>query len=172
MDLTTIVIGCLALAVFIVPIMYLQRKQKEKTGKASAEFLAMGEQQQVRLAKYELWNDRYGIGLDEEQKKLFYLRKDDAQEQKLLLNLADFKKSSVSSASRDVNGTKVFDLIELRLTSRNAKHSELRLEVYDKEVSIMLSGELQLAEKWNTLINASIAAATPADLASEKAVSA
>ncbi|WP_073851639.1 hypothetical protein [Pontibacter flavimaris] len=172
MDLTTIVIACLALVVFIVPIMYLQRNQKQKTGEASAEFLALAEQQQARLTKHELWNDRYAIGLDEGQKKLLYLRKDDVQEQKLFLHLADFKKSTVSSESRDVNGTKVFDLIELRLAPRNPKHAEVRLEFYNKEVSIMLSGEMLLAQKWSSLISASIAEASPAGAASEKVVSA
>jgi hypothetical protein len=156
MNSETIIIGLLSVALFVVPIMYIQHKQKQKAGKALQEFLVMAGQLQVKPTQHELWNDRYAISLDEEQKKLFYLKKDDVKEQKHIVNLADTKRCAVVSVSRDVNGSKIIDQIGLSLTSRTGK--DLYLGFYNKEESLNMSGELLIAQKWSGLINAAIAA--------------
>ncbi len=156
------------MALFVVPILYVQRKQKSRTAKLLSDFLRLGESRQLRVTKHELWNDCYGIGLDEGQKKLFYVSTRNSNEQQLLVNLLDLKKSTVASVRREVNGSKIIDQVGLRLTPREGK--ELYLEFYNKEENLNMSGELQLAEKWNGLISGSIAAATVAGTAPERTI--
>jgi len=160
MDLSTIIIGIVALALFVVPIMYIQRVQKRKAEKQLHEFITQGEAQQLKLTKHEFWDDCYGIGLDERQQKLFYVRKFKDREQQKVVSLADMKKCSVSNLSRESNGTKVIDQIELRFTPRDAKAQDVCLEFYSREVNLMLAEELQTANKWSAIANEGIVAAS------------
>ncbi|WP_018477592.1 hypothetical protein [Pontibacter roseus] len=157
MDLETIVIGLFALAVFVLPILYIQRKQKAKAGKALGNFLALGEQHQLRLTQHESWNEFYAIGLDEGQRKLFYLNQQEAQVPPIVVDLTEVKKCEVANEYRELNGNRIIDLIGLRLTFRNPAQREQILEFYSKEGNTMLSVELQLARKWSDRINAAIA---------------
>ncbi|GAB3196254.1 hypothetical protein ABID22_002830 [Pontibacter aydingkolensis] len=159
MDLETLIIGAISLAVFIVPIILIQSKQKAKKNKLLSEFLASGEQQQLRITQYDFWNQCYGIGLDEVQQKLFYANKCAGKEQQLVINLAEVSKCRLVSEKREVNGNVVFDLIGLHISFRNPKLPDQHLEFYNKEISLSLMDELQLAEKWNALSNKLISGA-------------
>ncbi|WP_299825355.1 hypothetical protein [uncultured Pontibacter sp.] len=151
MDFVTIIIGLISLALFIVPIMYISRKQKQVAGKAMQEFLALAGQQELSLTKYDFWNQRFALGLDEKQHKLFYFCKQADKEQVLLLDLADVKSCELVKDSREVNDNKIIDLIALRLSFRAAKPQ--LLVFYQKEDNMLLGGELQLATKWSAIIS-------------------
>lgn len=144
------------MALFVAPILYIQRKQKAKTAKLLSDFLRLAEARQLKITAHELWSECYGIGLDEGQQKLFYVSTREGNEQQVQINLTDVKKCAVVSAGRDVSDGKVIDQVELRLTPRNGK--ELHLEFYNKEENLHMSGELQIAQKWSDLVNAAVAA--------------
>src|SRR5690606_15737911 len=84
----------------------------------------------------------------------FYLKKQDGQPKTTLIDLTEVEKCRVVNVHHDLNSTRLIDLIELRFTYRNQKPAERGLVFYTKEESMSLSGELQLAEKWNNLVNA------------------
>jgi hypothetical protein len=157
MDLATLIIGLLSVAVFIVPVLYIQRKQKGNSGKLLAAFMAAGAQQGLRITKHERWNEQFAIGLDETQHKLFYMNKQALTPQQVVVDLAEVKNCAVVNMSRDVNGSRIIDLIGLRFSFHNTKWPEQLLEFYNKEESMLLSGELQLAEKWRVIVSDAMA---------------
>ncbi|WP_299700534.1 hypothetical protein [uncultured Pontibacter sp.] len=156
MDFETIILGLLCLGAFLVPIFYIQRMQTGQTNKALKVFLAAAEQQGLHLSKHDLWNEQYGIGLDETKGKLYYWHNDAVDPQEVLIDLGTVRRSTVENMYREVNGNRIIDSIGLRVSLHGAKAPELYLPFYTKEGSMMLSNELPLAEKWNAILQSAV----------------
>ncbi|SIT77487.1 hypothetical protein [Pontibacter indicus] len=156
MDTSTIVMGILALALFVVPIYYIQQKQKSKLNKAKQPFLDAAQRHGLQLGKYDFWNEQYGIGLDETESRLFYWHNETGIPQEMITELSSVKQSIVDSAYRENNGNRIFDAIGLRLMLQGAKESSVYLPFYLTKDIMMLKGELKLAEEWNAIIQHNI----------------
>jgi hypothetical protein len=87
MDFETIMLGLLAVAVFLVPIFYIQRKQKGQANKVEQVFLEASQKQGLNLSKYDFWNEQYGIGLDEVNNKLYYWNNTAQDPQEVLVDV-------------------------------------------------------------------------------------
>ncbi|MBX0331854.1 hypothetical protein K3G39_01240 [Pontibacter sp. HSC-14F20] len=157
MDISTIIMGILAVALFIIPIYYIQHKQKSNVSKAKQPFLDAANQQGLQLGQHDFWNEQYGIGLDQSGNRLFYWHHDGQKPQETIIDLGAVKQSVVENMHREVNSNRIIDTIGLRLSVSGTKSPNLYLPFYDKEGSMMLSGELQLAEKWNAIIQSKMA---------------
>ncbi|WP_040574655.1 hypothetical protein [Pontibacter sp. BAB1700] len=157
MDLEAIVLGILATAVFLVPIFFIQRKQKGEANKAKKAFLAAASAQGLNIGQHDFWNERYGIGMDEAQGQIFYWHNEEADLQESIIDLSSVRKTSIDNMHRDVNGNRIIDMIVLRVALHGPKAPELYLPFYNREGSMMLSGELQLAEKWSNIIQQNMA---------------
>lgn len=152
MDTSTIVLGILSVALFIIPLYYIQHKQKLKVSKAKQPFLDAATRQGLQLGQQDFWNEQFGIGLDEASNRLFYWHIDGQKPQESVIELDTVKQSILENLHHDVNGNRIIDSIGLRLSLIGAKVPNLYLPFYDKEGNMMLNGELQLAEKWNAII--------------------
>lgn len=153
MDLQTIIIGVLALAVFIVPVYLIQSKQKKQSVKVLDELLSFSEEQQLRLTRLDFWNEVFAIGIDETNRKLVYYNKQDFSPRQVIIDLADVKNCEVVKESREVNGNLIIDQIVLRFSFDGPKKQEQRLEFYNREQNMMLSSELHFARKWVEIVN-------------------
>lgn len=152
MDSSTILLGILAVALFIVPVYYIQHRQKTQVYKAKQPFLAAAQQQGVSLGQHDFWNEQYGIGLDTTNSRLFYWSSDAHAPQQVVIDLGTVKHIALENMHREVSGNRIIDSIGLRLSLSGAKAQSLYLPFYDKEGNMMLNGELQLAEKWQVLL--------------------
>ncbi|PRX98424.1 hypothetical protein CLV24_1642, partial [Pontibacter ummariensis] len=130
----------------------IQKMQKQQKKKLQQHFLDLAQQQQLKISQYDFWNHNFAIGFDRAQNKLFYFRRQSEVEQTASISLSEVTACRVANINRDVNGSKVFDLIELRFKFQNPKLPEQALLFYSKEETITLNEELILAEKWNTIV--------------------
>ena len=153
MDLISVIIGIISLAFFIVPVVYLQMVKKNEKKKFLDNFLLLAQQQQLNISEHDFWNHSYAIGLDDTNKKLFFLKTAGGTEQKISINIKEIEKCVLVNKSRIVDKSKVIDRLELVVTLRNVRQSEKTLEFYDREESMSVNEEVQLIEKWNKLIN-------------------
>ncbi|MFT2010194.1 hypothetical protein ACMA1I_16080 [Pontibacter sp. 13R65] len=158
MDLETVIIGLLSVALFVVPIMFVQRKQKAKRLKLLQEFIGLAGQRQVNIDLHDSWDPYYTIGIDTVKKKLFYTLRNEGQEQQSFVDLAEVGACSVKNSNRDQNGEKIIDRIDLVLSSRNARQADRVLEFYNREVSLNFNNELMRAEKWKSIISSNLMA--------------
>lgn len=156
MDSVTIILGVLATAVFLVPIFYIQRKQKGQANKAKQAFLEAANEQGLQIGRHDFWNEQYGIGLDEAKSRLFYWHNNGYDPQEVVVDLGSVKRCVVDNVHHDVNGNRIIDSIVLRVAMHGPKATELYLPFYSKEGNMMLSGELQLAEKWSGIVQHSM----------------
>lgn len=157
MDFETILLGILATAVFLLPILYIQRKQKSQANKGQQAFVAAAQLHGLQLSTSDFWGNQYGIGLDKVQGKLFYRNASELDPQEVVIDLGQVRRCSFDNVHREQNGNRIIDMIVLRIGLHGPKAPELYLPFYNREGNLMLSGELQLAEKWCHLIQQQLA---------------
>lgn len=165
MDLPSIIIGLICCALFVVPIIYIQSVQKNKSRKFLADFNNLAAEQQLIMSQHDLWKHCYAIGIDTKANKLFYLKKEADKNHTALVSLSDLAACSVGNINRNINNNKVIDRLELVLSFRNTKMPRQTLEFYNVEKGMALNDELRLVEKWNTILNSSIDAGKKPSLA-------
>lgn len=154
MDLQTTIIGLMSLALGLVPVLYLQGKSKKERKALFTSFTALTKGHDLTITMFDTWGPNYVIGLDQEKCKLFYCKMDDSEAKGEVIDLLNVRQCAVQSDSRDINGNKVFDRIELIITHLSStKPSTTSLMFYLKEESLNLSDELVLAEKWKGIVN-------------------
>lgn len=154
MDLPTLFIGIGMVALIILPMLYFHLDQKKKRAAFLNLFKLRAQQQHVQVTQWDVWSNYCAIGLDTQAKKLYYLKKRGEQEQQLVINLSDVEKCSITHLKRIQNEDQIIDRLELCFAMRAPKGPEKSVEFYSKDESMTLNGELQLVEKWKTIINA------------------
>ncbi|TXK45895.1 hypothetical protein FVR03_11350 [Pontibacter qinzhouensis] len=153
MDVTSIIIGLAAVALFIVPILYVQHTQKAKKQKLLQDFEALAGQQKLTISQHDFWDPYYTIGIDSTQNMLFYtLRKEGQEQQQVLIDLAAISACTVRCTHREANGEKIIERVDLVFTNPNSRPAEKTLEFYNREVNLNFNNELMLAEKWKSLV--------------------
>lgn len=154
MDLGSATFGLVTLACFIVPVIYLQHLRTKERKKFLKDFMHLAEQQQLFISEHDFWNHSQAIGMGTSKNKLFYLKKQEDQEQKILIDLYEVEACRLNNINRNVNQNKVIDRLELVFTFRNPRIPQRTLVFYNKEETISLHEELEIVERWKTIINA------------------
>jgi len=158
MDTTALVIGFIMMLICIVPIMILNRSGA-KAGKLYLKSLKdLAQKNETDIAEYDHWNDR-AIGIDTEKNKIFFVRKSDFNEFSQQVNLDEIRKCRIIKTGvsdkdgKSGNVTK----IELGLSSADNRKADTMVEFFNQEHGVLAyDDELQLAEKWNGIINGKI----------------
>lgn len=154
MELGSVIFGLLAVACFVVPVIYLQRVKKIEREKVLKEFLLLAEQEQLRISTFDFWNHAFAIGIDTHKNKLFFFKKEEGKAKKMLIDLSEVEKCSLINISRLVNDSRVVDYLGIAFAFKNAKFPEKNLYFYNKEESLSVNDELQLSGKWKDIITA------------------
>lgn len=110
-----------------------------------------------KITKYDIW-DQSIIGMDESVPELYFIgnSSDDQTFQKVIL--ADIQRCWLNETSRTVSikgsSVKVVEKVELILGNKQKSKPDTVIEFYNQQSGKLdLTGELQLAQKWNQLIN-------------------
>lgn len=159
MDLESGLIGAIITAICIFPfvIMYYNRVKKEK--KTLEILQKTAQEQNCNIHKHEFCGD-FVLGLDDKQKIVFFLKKKKEKTISQFVNLNEIQLCKIVKQSRGSNNgagnTGVIERIDLSFVPATKANGDLRFELYDEDVNMQLSGELQFAEKWVAQINESL----------------
>lgn len=160
MDLNTLIIGIVCLAIVVVPFLYFQINQNKKNQKVHADFIDVAEKQQLDISLSDFWDPSYAIGIDTDNLKLLYIKKNDGKDQQTIIDLSKVSRCGVNKLSRETDGSKVIDRIELVFTYRDHAYTVKSLEFYNRDENLILGHELNLCERWSTVINSSLTEAS------------
>jgi hypothetical protein len=132
--------------------------QKVKAGKFAQHFFQSSGKHNLSLSQNEIWRKNHAIGIDVNEKKIFYFNEGKKPEQEIVIDLAEVAKCRVSNDMKPVTtdfGTKDFkDILGLSFSFRDTKKAEITLEFYDGgELMSHPDGEHVIAEKWLEIIN-------------------
>lgn len=159
-DLYSVVIGVIALASFIVPIVYIEYYKNRDSRKLTEHFTKAAQEKSLRLSQFDVWHGRYAIGLDTRAKTVIYLYKRNGKEEVVLLDLTELKRCRISK-EEDVSETgersrRAPTRIDLRIGYLNPHKNDVTLEFYHRENGDTVRDELILAEKWSEIVRSKL----------------
>ena len=156
MELLSTIMGIAALALFVLPIVYLQGLQKKKEKILYNDFLQLTKEKGLNLAHGEVWNYVYCLGLDTTSKRLIHFKKRGEVPEIQIIDLRPFKQCSINRIGRTVKTEDgpvlVIDRLNLILSPISALGQTVTIEFYNAEESNTITTELPLVAKWEKQI--------------------
>jgi len=156
MDWGTAIVGLIMILICIVPfvIMYYNRVKKENKMLQSLNEIA--QQHNCKIAQHEFCGD-YVMGIDENRNFVFFFKQKKEEAISQFVDLSEVQICQVVKKTRnvknDIGSLGFIERVELSFTPTNKTKGEKRFELYDKEINMQLSGELQFVDKWTKQIN-------------------
>lgn len=152
MDLASTIIGISLLLLFVVPVILLNRRRKNKEKIFKQKLFSMAENESCTIQEFETWNNT-GIGYDQNSSKVFFVKKIAYKEIKDDIDLKEAISCQLLNTNHSVNtndGVKlIVEKLELIFTLKNNK--EKTLLMYDNDFDNSdLDGEVQIANKWQS----------------------
>jgi len=156
MDLGTIIIGAIILAICILPFVIMHYNKTKKRNKTLQSLDQMAKQHNGTISAYEFCSD-FVIGIDETNGYVFFLKQKNEGTVTQVVDLIEIQACRADKGSRSIKSKEDYQVltkrVELCFIPLEKGKPETRFELYDDEVSIMLSGELQLVDAWSKRIN-------------------
>jgi hypothetical protein len=156
MDFSTIFVSLLVLGAFLVPPVYLYYKRKNRTKKFQDMMNKLAESQSCRIAEYDQWK-KSCIGLDNKNRKLFYLMQNSKKIHSEITNLNEILKCKITGINASSNGSAPnngsIEKLDLCLTYKDNNKENYFINFFDSEKDFIIDDDdIKLAEKWNRLI--------------------
>lgn len=160
MNTSAIIFGIIVILIIVLPIVMLNTYRKKREKRLFQQLAQFAGNQHATVTLYEVWGTS-AIGMDEAQNKLFFTKNIQGMEIFMVATLPEIEKCTINTITRMVRDNEsnisVTDKLELVLRFIDKSKEDLILPIYNaKTDSLTLSGELQLIEKWNTIINKSL----------------
>lgn len=156
MDWGTAIIGLIAILICIVPFVSMYYNRVKKENKMLHTLTENAQQQNCNTSQHEFCGD-FVIGIDENRNFVFFFKQKKEEAVSQFIDLAEIQTCQVVKKTRNAkndNGSLGFiQRVELSFTPTNKNKAETRFELYDEEINMQLSDELQFAAKWNKQIN-------------------
>lgn len=157
MDLGTDIIAIIIVIVCILPFILIAKGRKKKEKKLLAALQEVANRDNCTVNDYEI-NSSFIIGIDYKQNRVFYYKNEEGVINEGIVNLEGIKTCKIGTQSKTVNAAKsrkeyIIQGLNLKFVPRLKQDPEVSFTVYDSDLKMQLTGELQLAKKWETLIN-------------------
>lgn len=159
MDISSIIITVIFIAVCTIPFVLMGRKNKKRKKEKLQSIINIANQQNATISKSEVLSD-YVIGMDEVKKQVFFFKnlKDSTIED--YVDLAEIKTSRVKNTGRAItynnSNQSIIEKLELVFIPLDKNRKEIAWEFFNSDDNSQLSGELQSAEEWSNCINESL----------------
>lgn len=156
MDLGTMIIGAILLAICIIPFIIIRINRKKKEKQLIQNLNALANEINCQITRHEIFRDLI-IGMDEETKTLFFIKNDEDKFACQYIKLKEIQKCSILKTNTEMNADfgngSIIEKLELSLTYKGIPQSEILLQFYNRDQNNQLMGEIELIEKWNKSIN-------------------
>lgn len=162
-DTGTILTAIFFLVLCSVPFILLNINNRKKEKQNLLLLNQQAHKNNLTVSKFNTWGTT-SIGIDEAANVVFFTKRIETNETAQQVALAETEKCRVANFKRtERNGNdnySITDKLELVFEPRDKKKTETSLSFYDMHFDgAILTGELQMAEKWCSIINNKIAAA-------------
>lgn len=155
MDLQSLIIGVITIALCFLPYVYFTKKNKKKDQQFFQLLLDKAKQLNCNLTNHEVTGNII-IGLDDEKKELFFLKRTRNYERLQHLNLSEMRSARLNNVSRMVgerdSKQKVIDKLQLIFTPIDTTKRDIVFEFYNSDETLVMNGELQLIETWSKIV--------------------
>lgn len=155
MSLTTILTIVALILVCVLPFVIMNIRNKKSEKKFLQVLLDHASKNGITISQHDILGNQ-AISLSERDDVVLYLKRRNNNDQILQVDLAQIDRCYINKPTRSsVDGNySTTDRIELRFMSRDKGKPETVFELYNLEYdSLSMNGELQLADKWQAIIN-------------------
>jgi hypothetical protein len=170
METNTMIIGVVLIAVVLIPFLIMRNGIKKHDKSFLAELNAFAKEYDSVITKYDFLKD-IAIGADQEKGLIFFIHHGDVLEMKKMVDLKEFKNVHLIKSMRTVTlQNHENSYVEKVGLSFHSPIKTVNFELFNTESgSLTLSGELQLAEKWEQILKLSIGEYSDANSRTKKA---
>ncbi len=143
-------------------IVYIRVRNQNREKRALSDLKSLARENNCTISSYDHW-DRTLIGIDgNETNKVIFIRTTPLKEIRSVTDLSGAIDCRMVKSERTIKQDKetvtVIDRIEV-VISFHSKKEDLSLEFYNNDYDkLVLTGELQLAQKWTSMIKGRISA--------------
>ena len=155
MDLGTIIAGIFMTAVCILPFVIMRRNRQKREKQLLNAISEIADGHNCKITQHETCANKV-LGLAENDEALLFFKKGKEQDVdvKVFIDLSRIRKCSVLNTKRVINSAEsIIERLELSFTSVNTREDYISIELFNLKEDYQLDGELQLAERWATMIN-------------------
>ncbi len=157
MNLGATIVGIVIVGLCIIPFILISANSRKKKERLLQGLFGLAQKNKGEISRYDLWNNST-IGIDDTAHTIFFTRKVKETETLQMIHLAEVQKCRVINSGRAVRQTvgnhQVIEKLELEFAYWDKVKTATVLEFYNTDSdSLTLTGELQLAEKWNKIVN-------------------
>jgi len=157
MDLVSIIIGAVFLAIGIIPFVISSNRRSKNEKKMLNSLKEMAKQQNCNISQHESCGD-FIIGICLDKNFVFFSKQKNEVIVSQSVDLSEVLTCQSTRLTRTVEKNKeineIIEHLELAFAPKNKSNEVIRLELYDEQINQQLSGELQMVEKWSKLITA------------------
>lgn len=155
-DIGSTIFGAISIMLCVLPFVIMNRKRKKKEKIIFQSLSEFAFQKNCQIDQYEVFG-QLAIGIDENRDFLFFYKQTNDHEEEHTLNLGDIQRCKVINTTRRVRKKEgnhyIIERLELSFIPLARNEVDIKWEFFNSDVSIRVSGELQLIEKWSKLIN-------------------
>jgi hypothetical protein len=153
MDLGTIIIGIICLAVCALPFVLTNRNKKKKEKELLDSLKDFAKEHNSEITSHEI-GGYFAIGIDEAKNTISFLQKTKETVNLQFIDLTTIKSCEISNISRELaKNEKVIDRLNLKFNAINKNNPSIILEFYNSDISFQPSNEFDSIENWNKRIN-------------------
>jgi hypothetical protein len=156
MDSGTIIITAIFLAIIIVPFIITGYNRRNKMKKMLQSLKKLADEQNCYVTQSEVCSN-FAIGIDAMANFLFFMKQTEEGVITKTVNLREYRNCRLNNSARNLSSKKehyhVITKLILSFNPFDKSKSDEVIEIYNNEVdSLTLSGELQVAERWQEMI--------------------
>lgn len=147
MDSTSLTIGIILLIVCVLPFILFSVNNSKKRKKRIQNLIQKAKENNATIQEKDDWNQSI-IGIDKTNNMLFFSKKSEEFDKFISINISELLKSRIE---RTENKNKVLEKLDLELTF--ASRPTIVLEFFNKDETRILLNEIEIIQKWQTLLN-------------------
>lgn len=147
MDATSLTIGIILLIVCVLPFIVFSIINSKKRKKRIQNLIQKAKENDATIHEKDDWNQSI-IGIDKTNKMLFFSKKSEEFDKFISINISELLKCRIERTESKHN---VLEKLELELTF--ASRPTIVLEFFNKEETRIILNEIEIIQKWQTLLN-------------------
>lgn len=157
MDWGTAIVGLIIILICMTPFVIMHYNRVKKEGKMLHSLKENAKQLNCNISQHEFCGD-FVLGIDESRNFVFFFKQKKEEAISQFVDLAEIQICQVVKKTRniknDIGSLGFIERVELSFIPTNKNKTETRFELYNDEINMQLSGELQFVDKWTEQINA------------------
>lgn len=154
METSTIITGLVAILLIFGPFYMLAKSGGKQKKLLVKQFKELASRLGLNITDFDNWNDM-AFGIDKEARKVLFYKNRKGVEEHVLIELDSVVQCKKINVSRTLKSkgemANVIDFLGLEFVLKN-NMAPVRIEFYSSDNSFVLQEELQLVQKWSTMI--------------------